>query len=133
MRGRVWLIASVMVLVQSSRVFAQAPGTGAIRGQIVDPAGRPLSHASVAIENLATHASRQATSDASGTFDVPLLVPGDYVVTVKADGFAESRSQSIAVVVSETTSVELHLAIAKANASVEVKADQQIASTESST
>ncbi|HKF48929.1 MAG TPA: TonB-dependent receptor [Terracidiphilus sp.] len=111
---------------------AQAPGTGAVRGVVSDPAGRTLAHAAVTVESVATHVSRSVSTDGAGAFNVPLLVPGDYLLSVKADGFAESHSQPIAVVVSETSTVEIQLSIATAKTTVEVTANEEIANVESS-
>ncbi|UWZ82272.1 TonB-dependent receptor [Occallatibacter riparius] len=120
------------ILLLSALGNSQAPGTGAIRGMIYDPAGRTVPNATVSVEQQATHALRSTISDAAGAFEAPLLAPGNYVVRVSADGFAQSRSQAIAVVVSETSSVEIRLALAAAKATVEVTANEQIATTESS-
>lgn len=117
----------------SAFAAAQAPGTGAITGTVYDPTGRPIGQAAVTVEHEATHAARTAISDAAGTFRIPLLAPGDYVATVKADGFARATSQSIPVVVSETSSVEFHLPVAALQSSIEVSADEDIANAESST
>jgi hypothetical protein len=120
-------------LLLSAFAAAQAPGTGAVTGTIYDPAGHAIAHATVMLEYQATHAVRTVVSDAAGTFRIALLAPGDYVASVKADGFAETKSQTISVVVSEISSVELHLPVATAKTSIEVKADQDIATAESST
>jgi len=111
---------------------AQAPGTGAVTGTIYDPAGHAIAGATVMLEHQGTHFVRTVTSDGAGTFRIPLLAPGDYVASVKADGFAEIKSQTISVVVSEISSVEFHLPLATAKSSIEVNADQDLASTESS-
>jgi Carboxypeptidase regulatory-like domain/TonB-dependent Receptor Plug Domain/TonB dependent receptor len=121
------------VLLLAALGSSQAPGTGAIRGTVYDPTGRAVANAAVTVEQQATHAARTAMSGPSGTFEIPLLMPGSYVASVSADGFARSRSQAIAVVVSETSSVEFHLMLATARTTVEVAATEEIASTESST
>ena len=84
---------------------AQTPGTGAIRGTVFDPAGRTVSNALVSVQNEATHASRSVATDASGAFTVPLLTPGPYSLTVKVQGFEEKDAHSVAVVVSETSTL----------------------------
>ncbi len=119
-------------LLLSGFAAAQAPGTGAVSGTIYDPAGHVIAHATVMLEQQATHAERVVFSDAAGTFRIPLLAPGDYVASVTADGFAQTKSQTISVVVSEISTVEFHLPVATAKASIQVKANQDIASAESS-
>jgi hypothetical protein len=111
---------------------AQAPGTGAIRGTVFDPSGRAVTNATVTIENSATHALRTVSSSESGEYAAALLPPGNYSATVAAKGFAPARAASVTVVVSETSNVDFHLAIA-ATATVEVTARQAIADIEGAT
>jgi hypothetical protein len=99
---------------------------------VFDPAGRTVSNALVSVENEATHASRSVATDGSGVFTVPLLTPGSYSLFVKVTGFDEKDAHSITVVVSETSTLEFHLAIAKSGVTVEVTADTEIAQTQSS-
>ena len=111
---------------------AQTPGTGAIHGTVFDPSGRIVSNAQVSVENEATHASRTVATGASGGFTVPLLIPGSYSLAVKVAGFEEKDAHSVPVVVSETSTLEFHLTIAKAGVTVEVTADTEMAQTQSS-
>lgn len=131
--GRFPLLALAAFLALALHLPSQAPGTGAIRGTVFDPSGRPVSNASVVIENEATHAKRTVLSSDAGDYSAAMLVPGDYTATAGADGFAEAHAASISVVVSETSIVDLHFEVAAAKTSVEVTASQEIADTESAT
>src|SRR5260221_547826 len=113
--------------------FAQTPGTGAITGTVDDPSGRVVVGAEVDAVNEATHASRVVMTNAEGVFRVPLLPPGSYSVMVKASGFTDNSSRSIQVTVSETTSLNVMLAVAGSSAHAEVSADAEMVDTESST
>jgi hypothetical protein len=114
-------------------MLAQAPGTGAIRGTILDPSGRAVENADVTITNISTHAVRALRSDTEGVFRAPLLLPGDYRAEVAATGFKPASTGEIHVVVSETATIELRLTIASAQASVEVRTREELVDTESST
>ena len=111
----------------------QTPGTGAISGLVYDPSNRLVAKAEVLAENEANHASRSTTTSAEGGFRVPLIPPGTYRVRVKAPGFAESVSNPIEVTVGQTSSLNVTLVIAKADTSVQVIGDAQVAQQESST
>ena len=124
-------VLSVLLLLPLV-LHAQAPGTGAIRGVVLDPSGRAVTNATVVIENRATHAQRIVHTSGSGEYAVALLLPGNYSATATAKGFAHARAASVMVVVSETSTVNFHLVIA-ATATVEVTARQEIADTESAT
>jgi hypothetical protein len=121
------------ILILQATLFAQAPGTGAIRGTVFDPVGRPLPNVPIVIENLATLAQRSVLTDRSGEYSVALLSPGNYNASVEATGFAKAKASSVAIVVSETSTVDFHLAIAQELSTVEVRAGQEVAETESST
>jgi hypothetical protein len=111
----------------------QTPGTGAISGMVYDPIGNLISNAEVLTANEATHVSRSVRTTPEGMFRVQLLPPGSYLVTVNAPGFASFQSQSIAVLVSETSRLDVMLAVAGATASVRVEANMQTAQLENST
>ena len=111
----------------------QTPGTGAISGMVYDPIGNLISNAEVLTANEATHVSRSVRTTPEGMFRVQLLPPGSYLVTVNAPGFASFQSQSISVTVSETSRLDVMLAVAGATASVRVEANMQTAQLENST
>ncbi len=135
MKGIVrWGVLALAGLIPfSPALCAQAPGTGAIRGTVLDPGGRAVSNASVVIENKETHTRRIVYTSASGEYGVAMLAPSSYNATATADGFASAQAGRVTVVVSETSTVDFHLAVAAATASVEVMARQEIADTEGAT
>jgi len=130
---RAFAVSAVIVLVLAGKTFAQAPGTGAISGTVYDPSNRAIANAEVLAVNEATHVSRSVLTTEDGVFRVPLLLPGSYTVTVKAPGFANSVTPSVAVTVSETSSFNVTLTIAGEGQSVRVASDAEMAETESST
>ncbi|HWT65329.1 MAG TPA: carboxypeptidase regulatory-like domain-containing protein [Terracidiphilus sp.] len=112
---------------------AQAPGTGAIRGTVVDQSGQPVLNATVLLVNRATRATRTVMTSRAGAFGAALLMPGSYTVTASAQGFAEARAENVAVVVSETSTLDFRLEIATGTTTIEVTATRELADTESST
>jgi hypothetical protein len=126
-------LSAILVLVLAGKIFAQSPGTGAISGTVYDPSNRAIANAEVLAVNEATHVSRSVLTTQEGVFRVPLLLPGSYTVTVKAPGFADSVTRSIAVTVSETSSLNVTLTVAGESQSVRVASDAEMAQTESST
>src|ERR1035438_622452 len=121
------------LLVLTVKALGQTPGTGAITGVVYDSANRTLGNAEVVTVDEATDASRLAMTTAEGVFRVPLLPPGSYTVTVTAQGFAQHTSRHIVVTVSETSSLNVTLAVAGASASVQVEGDAELVELESST
>ena len=126
-------VLMIFAFLLLAKAFGQTPGTGAISGVVYDPSNRVIANAEILSVNEATNMSRSATTTSEGVFRVPLLPPGSYTVTVKATGFAEHTSQSILVTASETSNLNVTLAVAGVNASVQVASDAEMAQTESST
>ena len=126
-------MSAIFLMMVTSAVLCQTPGTGAISGVVYDPAKRAIANAEVLAVNEATHASRSVQTSAEGAFRVPLLLPGNYAVTVKAAGFAEQTAHGVQVTVSEVSSLSLTLAIAAAGTNVQVTSDAEMAQLESST
>ncbi|MGA2218361.1 MAG: TonB-dependent receptor [Terracidiphilus sp.] len=120
------------LLIQAALVLGQAPGTGAIQGSVIDPSGHPMPNVSVTIENESTHLSRSVMTNAAGVFTAAMLPPGEYRSSVKVEGFAESKVGSLAVIVSETSTVQFRLRMATVDTSLEVQADAEMADTQSS-
>jgi outer membrane receptor protein involved in Fe transport len=127
------LLSAGVVLLFSLAALGQTPGTGAIAGSVYDPQNKTVSGAELVARSLDTHLERVAQSDAEGSFQIPLLAPGKYVVEVKAADFAPSVSDTIQVTASETTSLNIKLQLASVAQSVQVKASAEEASLESST
>lgn len=116
-----YLISNLVLSLGLIVGHTQTPGTGALVGSVVDPAGRPVSGARVSVEDQATGVSR-AVDAAEGLFNIPLLPPGHYTVVVVAKGFNQSTSQPVEVTVSEIASFRVMLAVAGTNSVVQVNA-----------
>jgi hypothetical protein len=128
------LVASaILSFLLTSAAFSQTPGTGAISGVVYDPANHVVTNAAVAAVNDATQISRTVTTTAEGIFRMPLLPPGGYTVTVTAPGFAPNVLYSIQVTVSQTTSLNVILAVGAVGQVMRVQGGSEIADLETST
>lgn len=132
-RSLATLVVVLPVLVLARSASAQTPGTGAISGTVYDPAHQAIAKAQVVVIDQSTQASRTATTDAEGTFRIPLLAPGTWSLTATAAGFQPAPPSAVSVTVSEVSSVDVVLAVASANTTVQVSARQNAADLESST
>jgi hypothetical protein len=124
---------AALLMLLSAPCFAQTPGTGAISGTVSDQANKAIANADVVAVSDATHLSRSVKTSPEGTFRVPLLLPGTYTLTVTVPRFATGTLHSVLVTVSQISSVNVTLAVAGANTSVQVNAATETASLESST
>jgi Carboxypeptidase regulatory-like domain/TonB dependent receptor len=131
---RIHRAAPTLIFLLGMRIVSgQTPGTGAISGVVLDPTNRVVANAEVVVVSETTYASRVVRATSEGVFRVPLLLPGKYSVSISAPGFVTSTPASIDVTVSETSSVNVTLAVAGMNTSIQVNGGAQIAELESST
>ena len=128
------LLTVVLVLVgtlTSTRAYGQGGATGAISGAVVDTSGGSVSEAEVQILDTRTESLvRKVSTNADGSFVVPLLPPGIYAAVVNKSGFAEAKASGIEVRVTETTKVTISLKPGAVTEKVEISA--QITSVETS-
>src|SRR5258708_24786564 len=80
---------------------------GHILGTITDQSGGVVSSATVTVTDVDRGVTRTLTTDASGEFNAPNLVPGNYKVRAEAKGFKAIERQSIALQVGQEIRVDL--------------------------
>ena len=103
--------------------WCQTASTGALLGEVLDPAGRVIVGASVEAKNIENAVSRSTLSDDKGQFVLPLLPPGSYEVIVTRSGFSQVQSTLVAVPVTESIRVSIPMKGAGINQTIEVLAN----------
>ncbi len=68
-------------------LLGQGTTTVTISGQITDASGAAIPGATVTVTNVATSATRTATTSQAGSYAVPNLMAGTYIVKITKDGF----------------------------------------------
>jgi hypothetical protein len=84
-----WLLAAALI---AGPAVGQ-PLTATLLLEVTDSTGGVLSGAWLSVIHLGTAVERVATTSAAGTAVVPLLPPGDYVVTASMAGFRKTSVQ----------------------------------------
>ena len=118
-------------LTCSSALFAQTAGTGGLTVSVTDPSGAIIANATITTTN-ASGTSRTGTTGADGTFTFTLLTPGDYNVSITAQGFQTMNIQSVPVNVAETHTLNEALQIGAVQQQVTVESNVQTVQTETS-
>src|SRR5262249_28406505 len=120
------------LLLAAMTAYAQSQ-TGQISGVVTDPSGAVVTGAKVQAIHELTKNTREFTTEASGAFVFPDLIPGDYTVIVQQPGFKTYEQPKINV--SSNEKVDLHqitLAIGETTTSMVVAAESARVETASS-
>lgn len=103
---------------------------GTLTGNVTDQTGAVLPNAQVEARNMATGATRQGTTDASGIYRFAALLPGTYKVTVAATGFASAVTDNVQVVANNVVRVDAQLKVAAQAQQVTVTGEASVLQTD---
>jgi hypothetical protein len=130
------MIATLVVLafgfLGTASARAQVAGV-TISGTISDPSGAAIPTAQISIKNVATGVIRVVTTDSSGLYVAPNLLPGSYEITFSATGFSTLVETNITVAVGEQRSLDAGLKVGQSSQQIQVTAAEAIIQTTSST
>jgi hypothetical protein len=110
------------ILLFTAGMLPGQSSTAEIRGLVSDESGAVIPGARVEVVYLQTGESRTFTTDASGQYIVPQLIPGSYEVRADAQGFRRLVRQGIVLQVDQRASVDLRMQVGSVTESVEVVA-----------
>ncbi len=119
---RVSLSAFVLAALLATAVTAAAQtATGQITGTVSDSSSALVSGAKVTITNALTGLTRETATSDRGTYSVPLLPVGTYLVTGEKDGFKLAMSSDNELKVDQVLRVDLSMEVGALTESVEVR------------
>jgi hypothetical protein len=116
------VVVCLLACVVSPLLHGQA--TGSFSGTVTDNSGAVLSGAKVTVTAQATNASRDATTDDTGHYLIPLLGVGDYTLHVEAAGFKTSAAKDVRLQIDEQRELDFKLVPASVSSTVEVNATE---------
>ena len=94
------LLVALAAITGGSNLQAQVTGATVV-GKVTDVAGSVVPNAQVDLLQDATGAHRQVTTNESGSYTVPNLVPGTYTVTVIAPSFGTEVTKGLTLEVGQ--------------------------------
>ncbi len=108
------LVAAAFVALILCPVPASAQTVGAsLQGIVTDPGGAALPNAQVVVRNVATGASWELKTDATGHYRAPLVQPGDYELHVSSTGFQAISRRGIQLAVGQNAVVDVRLELGR--------------------
>jgi hypothetical protein len=126
------LLAPIFFCLFAFSAFAQFD-TGSITGTVTDSTGAIVPRATVTVSNVGTGIRTELVADQRGIFVASDLPFGTYEVAVKATGFAETKSSPIKMNVGAMVQINLVLAVAASQETVQVNGTNTTVDTSSST
>lgn len=106
----------------SQPIFAQVAGA-TLSGTVSDPSGAALSGAQVAVKNVGTGVTSNATTNPVGFYSVPNLQPGTYEITTTASGFSTNVRSGIVLTVGLQQLLNISLQVGQISQKVEVSGE----------
>lgn len=113
-------IGVILALLASGLAYAQSTDA-TISGTVTDPAGAVVPGVSVTAENLATGVVNRTTTNASGVYVFPALLPGSYRFSAEMQGFRRGVWNNIALEVGARQTLNMALDLGTTTETVEVQ------------
>jgi len=117
----IFACASLLLSVPSSAQSVY----GSLFGTVTDSTGAAVPNATVTVRDEAKGIVVTATSNGSGDYSVPHLIPDVYDLKVTAKGFKAFEAKGISVEADTAPRIDPTLQVGAENTTVEVNADQE--------
>lgn len=129
-RHSVVLKAALVLLAASGSTFGQL---ATVQGEVRDPSNAVVPGATLKVTNVRTGVSETTTSNQSGYYSVPGLIPGSYTVDASANGFQHSLYQNLTLDVNQVAKVDFTLQPGIVSQTINVSGETTALNTETST
>jgi hypothetical protein len=131
---------NVLILVLCAFLLASfhpgvlcAQATGEFTGTVTDPTGGVIPGVKVIATRVETGVSQSTVTSGAGTYTIPQLIVGTYIVTAQAQGFKTGTVQGITLSVSQQREVNFRLVVAGVTSTVQVSAAPPLLNTTNAT
>ena len=116
------------MLAIAASAFAQET-RGTIVGHVLDEQGAAMPGVNVTITNIDTNVSATLTTNSTGYYQAPLLLPGNYRVTAELQGFKTAVRNGIILSVAQQATVDVTLGVGAVSETVTVSGEAPILET----
>src|SRR5260370_1982713 len=121
-KGKLIVVVFSLVFFICPALYGQA--TGSFSGTVSDKAGAVVSGATVRASSQGTGVSREAKTDDSGHYLIPLLPVAMYTIRVESPGFGAAEQKDVRLQVDEHRELDFNLLPASVTSAVEVSATE---------
>jgi hypothetical protein len=99
---------------------AWGQATTSLHGLVTDKSGAVVPHATVTINNDATHFARTTRTGSDGIYVFPSVQPGTYAVSVQADGFRTFKQVAVPLQVNLPATLNVQMQVGAVAETIEV-------------
>jgi hypothetical protein len=125
--------ALLAVFLVSLCQFLYSQANGSFSGTVTDKTGSVVSGATVKVTSQDTGLVREAKTDDTGHYLIPLLPVSNYTVRVESQGFQTTEQKDLRLQVNEQREIDFSLAPASVSSTVEVSASEVAVQTTNAT
>src|ERR1039458_5634235 len=102
---------------------------GTLLGRVTDPSGAVVAGGKVEVTNTQTGVSLSSTTNESGDYTLPFLIPGIYTLKVQAGGFSGYTRENIEIRRTERIPINPALQVGSSEQSIDVTSQSPILDT----
>jgi hypothetical protein len=122
MRSRILFLLLVCAIALSVSPALYGQAAGSFSGTVTDKSGSAITGATVTATSQGTGVSRQAKTDETGHYLIPLLPASIFTVRVEFQGFQTAENKDVRLQVEEARELDFALAPSTVSSTVEVSA-----------
>src|SRR5215471_12992336 len=108
-RGLAQVITTVVLLLIVITAASAQEFRGALKGTITDPNGAVVPGATVTVRNVGTNLEATVTTNQDGSYEFPLLQPGEYSLSVSAQGFNTTTREGVQIRVADKLTLDVQM------------------------
>ncbi|MBI3693626.1 MAG: carboxypeptidase regulatory-like domain-containing protein [Acidobacteria bacterium] len=124
------LKGTLSILITATVLPLGAQNFGEITGTVTDSTGAVITGAGVTVISTATNQVRRATTNETGNYSVPFLVPGLYDVRAESPGFKASTRKEVNLQVGAVARIDFNMEVGEISQQIEVSGGASLLTTE---
>jgi hypothetical protein len=134
-KGRLCSVCTLLILstLLFGGVCSAQEVTASIYGVVRDPSGAVVGGATVEALQVSTNITRTTKTESSGAYQIPLLLPGTYTLTVRYTGFKTYRQTGILLEINHHAEIAVSLQLGTEVQQVVVNAAAPVLTTDNAT
>jgi outer membrane receptor protein involved in Fe transport len=133
LRHKLFFTVVLICTIALSAIVSEAQSTtGTLRGQVLDAQGATIASAKVRVTNQDTGVVSSTVSSSAGTWNFPSLIPGQYSISIAAQGFRAFLRKDVVVLADRDNSADTQLEVGSTAEVIEVTSTTVAVETNSS-